>query len=140
MTDAALLTRAGRIVLPLPATGWRHLTGDAPGAEDRDFDDHAWPLVSVPHTWNAADAVRGGDPAGRNMTGYDRGPGWYRRTLHLSGPLDGRRFFLGFEGVSQTAEVFLNGTRLGAHAGPSRPFALKPPRTSSPGPISSSCA
>lgn len=134
MNSPDLLALTGRTLRPLPATGWRHLTGDAPGAEAPEFDDQAWPLVSVPHTWNVRDAVRCGDPDGRNMTGYYRGPGWYRQTLRLGGPFEDRRFFLRFEGVSQTAEVFLNGHRLGAHAGAFTAFCLEATPQVVPGP------
>ena len=30
--------------------GWRFLLGDVARAEEKDFDDHSWEVVSTPHT------------------------------------------------------------------------------------------
>lgn len=90
-------------------TGWRFYRGDAQGAAGPAFDDGNWSAVTVPHCWNAIDGENGGD--------YYRGPGWYRRTIELPAADQGRRIFLRFEGASQTATVFVNGTDAGEHLG-----------------------
>lgn len=48
--------------------------------------------------------------------GYYRGVGWYKKRFRLV-PEGGRRYFLRFEGVNQTAEVFVNGKPAGEHTG-----------------------
>lgn len=66
--------------------------------------------VSLPHTWNNKDAFD-------DEVGYRRGISWYRRELKLDSNLKNKRLFLYFEGVNQTAEVFLNDKLLGKHIG-----------------------
>src|SRR5438552_14285145 len=34
---------------------WRFLREDLPAASAENFDDSAWTVVTLPHTWNAAD-------------------------------------------------------------------------------------
>src|SRR5205823_3501022 len=50
---------------------WRFLRQDVPGAQTNGFDDSAWSLVNLPHTWNNFDGEDGGN-------NYYRGIGWYR--------------------------------------------------------------
>lgn len=114
-----------RTVAPLPADGWCFSAQDIVRASAPGFADHDWTSVSVPHTWNATDATCGGDIAGKNRTGYHRGPGWYRRAFTIDGPVAGRRFFLRFEGASQTAAVFVNGRHVGDHAGAFTAFCFE---------------
>ena len=42
---------------------------------------------------------------------------WYRNTFHISEDCHGRRLWLIFEGINWKADVYLNGTRLGAIEG-----------------------
>jgi beta-galactosidase len=118
---AALLASAPLPVLAAserPLTeGWHFVKSDAAGAEAPAFDDRAWQVVSVPHTYNAADSGIGGAKARGEPEGvYYRGPAWYR--LNFQGrPEVGKRYLIDFAGVSLKAEVWLNGKRLGAHQG-----------------------
>jgi beta-galactosidase len=84
---------------------------EAAGRESVDFDDDAWPTISVPGTI---------DPPPRAAVGG----AWYRR--HLTVPLDwtDRSVTLKFEAVSYVADVWLNGTYLGSHEGGATPFAF----------------
>jgi beta-galactosidase len=66
--------------------------------------------VSLPHTWNAKDTFD-------DEVGYRRGISWYRRELKIDPKLKNKRLFLYFEGVNQTAEVFINDKSLGKHIG-----------------------
>jgi beta-galactosidase len=88
---------------------WRFLKGDPADAAAPTLETKAWLKVTLPHTFNAGDGEDGG--------GYYRGPGWYRREIDLAPQLPGRRLFLQFDGAALNAEVFLNGTKVGAHAG-----------------------
>jgi beta-galactosidase len=89
---------------------WKFHRGAASGAEAVGFDDHAWQTIALPHTWNARDGQDGGG-------NYFRGDGWYRRRFSTDAAWRGRRVFLQFDGANRTAEVFLNGRRLGRHRG-----------------------
>src|SRR5262245_58475425 len=59
--------------------GWRFVKRDVAGAEQKNFDDQTWEIISIPHTWNARDGQDGGND-------YYRGPGFYRRHF-LSTPV-----------------------------------------------------
>ncbi len=52
------------------------------------------------------------------------GTGWYGRTFRIPLGWDGLRTWLDFGGVHPSADVWLNGTKLGSHSGPFLPFAF----------------
>jgi beta-galactosidase len=101
---------AGHRVDRLLENGWRFLRQDAPGAQTNAFDDSAWSVVSVPHTWNNLDGQEGG-------TNCYRGIGWYRTHCTVDQALPGRRFFLKFDGAFSVTDVYVNGNHLGEHQG-----------------------
>ncbi|MEM7114634.1 MAG: glycoside hydrolase family 2 TIM barrel-domain containing protein [Chloroflexota bacterium] len=80
------------------------------------FEDEAAESVTLPHSWNALDAVEP-DLANR----YRRGTGWYERVIEKtavsasSGQVGSptRRRFIHFEAASQTAQVWLDGVEIG---------------------------
>lgn len=80
------------------------------GAERPGYNDSDWDRIDLPHTWNAYD-VSDAEP------GYWRGIGWYRKHFRVDRKYAGKRFVLEFEGVNQTAEIWLNGKRLATHRG-----------------------
>jgi len=97
---------------PKPAAGerktvllsgpWRFQgSNDLLGAEAPAFDDHAWPAVTVPHTW--------GERPWRRA--------WYRTHFVVPPGEAGRPLYLVFEGAATFADVYLNGTHLGQHRG-----------------------
>ncbi|GAA4245063.1 glycoside hydrolase family 2 protein [Dactylosporangium darangshiense] len=91
-------------------SGWKFNKGDVAGAEQPGFNDAGWSAVSTPHTWNAADGADGGN-------NYYRGTGWYRRHYTVPGAYAGKQLYLQFAGANQVADVWVNGTYLGQHAG-----------------------
>jgi len=84
--------------------GWEFIKGDAPGALAPA--PGAWTKVTLPHTFNAADAT--------TPNPY-RGPGWYRRTI--AAPAGHGRIYLEFDGAALSTDVWLNGTHVGRHEG-----------------------
>lgn len=66
--------------------------------------------VSLPHTWNAQDALSG-------KIDYKRGIGNYQRKLYVRPEWKGKRLFLRFEGANSVADVFINGKHVGEHRG-----------------------
>lgn len=97
------------------AADWKFQLGEAPGnVIAADFDDSAWQAVTVPHTWNRLGEYR---LTRTTVTRNQRGVGWYR--LHFTAPVAGRdqRHFLQFDAVATLAEVWLNGKKIGTHAG-----------------------
>ena len=99
---------AGRRIVALDA-GWRFDRGDVYDALRPDFDDAKWSAVTLPHSYNGADGDDGG--------GYYRGPGWYRRSVEIARPADGRRRLLQFAGAALAADLWVNGRHVGRHEG-----------------------
>jgi len=95
---------------------WRFLKGEAEGAEQPGFDDHAWRALDVPHDW----AIEGPfDKSLDPQTGAlpYAGVGWYRKHFTLSDGVRGRHFEVLFDGAMSNARVWLNG-----HEIASRPY------------------
>src|SRR5262249_12822269 len=90
--------------------GWRFVKRDVAGAEQKNFDDQTWEIISIPHTWNALDGQDGGND-------YYRGPGFYRRHFSIDASEAGRQLFIHFDGVNTVTDVWVNGVYLGQHRG-----------------------
>jgi beta-galactosidase len=69
-----------------------------------------WQTVSLPHCFNARDAV---DPD----QNYYEGPGWYRTLLDINNPYDKGHTLLHFEGAGQKTTVYVYTTKVAAHTG-----------------------
>jgi hypothetical protein len=100
------LARPGRVRLNFNAD-WRFQLGKADGAEKRQFDDHGWQHVGLPHSFSI--------PYFRRPSFYT-GDGWYRKSFDLP-KLPGRRLSLEFEGAFQDAHVYVNGIEVAHHRG-----------------------
>lgn len=109
--------------------GWRFHLGDAPGAEEIEFDDRAWRRVDLPHDWSVESPPTKNAPSEGGGGYHATGVGWYRREL----PLEASKLQphppstvirLEFEGVYRNAEVWFNGRPLGKHAYGYTPFSL----------------
>jgi beta-galactosidase len=77
---------------------------------DKASDNVTWTPVTLPHCFNARDAV---DPDAR----YYQGPGWYRSRIKPVNPVPGGRMLLHFQGAGQKSEVFVGLYKVGAHLG-----------------------
>jgi beta-galactosidase len=109
-------TAATRQVTPL-MSDWKFVRQDVPQAKDAAFDAAAWQSVSLPHTYNAADAAAGGDKNRGDDEGvYYRGPAWYRHALDIT-PKPGTRYVLQFDGAALVTDVYVNGKSVGHHEG-----------------------
>lgn len=115
---AALAIAPAALAQEVPlAEGWRFVREDVRGAERPGFDDARWLRVAVPHTYNAEDSGIGGAKARGEPEGvYYRGPAWYRLKLDHQ-PQSGKRYLLHFGGATLKADIWLNGERIGRHAG-----------------------
>ena len=123
---APAFAQADRQVLPL-ADGWEFSRGGASPDEITRASDRRWDQVSVPHTWNRVGyyVPNPQDHVNRAET-IDKyqGIGWYRLTFTPTPGFEKRRAWLQFDAASRTAEVWLNGQRLGAHRGGFSRFRL----------------
>ncbi|MEO6731677.1 MAG: glycoside hydrolase family 2 TIM barrel-domain containing protein, partial [Ferruginibacter sp.] len=102
---------------------WRSIANDSSqhaysSFEKASFNDKNWINVKVPHNWDAYEGYR------RMRHGNRHGYAWYRRSFSINQPTKGKRFFLYFEGVGSFATVWLNGKRVGAHAGGRTTFTI----------------
>jgi beta-galactosidase len=96
--------------------GWHFKqSADLAGVESNTFDDSAWAVVDVPHTWNRlGNAGTERSPSSNTVQGV----GWYRLKFATpSAATRGKRSFLQFDGVGTITAVWLNGHYLGKHAG-----------------------
>lgn len=104
----------------LPGTGrkaysmnmaWRFLKGDSEAQVwNKDFDDSAWEVVSLPHGIEYLPVEASG------CANY-QGVVWYRKHFTPSDELKGKRLFLHFEAIMGKSEVYLNGKLIKKHYG-----------------------
>ncbi|MEO8406241.1 MAG: sugar-binding domain-containing protein, partial [Chitinophagaceae bacterium] len=83
-----------------------------------NIKDDKWEKVNVPHNWDSYAGYR------RLLHGNLHGVAWYRKKFSINEPNPQKRFFLFFEGVSSYAEVYLNGKKVGEHAGGRTTFTI----------------
>lgn len=93
-------------------TGWKFSPGSHPEAMQADFDDAGWQQIELPHDWAIG---QGFIPEGDGNTGKLawKNEGWYRLWLNLPEELDGKRFYLLFDGVMAFPEIYINGKLAG---------------------------
>jgi len=96
-------------------TGWEFLRGDLGSSleafrEGKNALVPIWTKVTLPHSYNAEDAV---EPD----VNYYQGPAWYRTSLKVNNPFEAGRTLLHFEGAGQRTEVYIYTKKVGAHEG-----------------------
>lgn len=103
--------------------GWKFLFSDTdknnPFAQT-DFNDASWQTVTVPHTWNHVGYYLNDIAPHLNTaenTNKQYGIGWYRLNFKVKPGQENQQAWLEFDAASRTAEVWLNGARLGEHRG-----------------------
>jgi len=103
--------------------GWSTITDENnirayDGFEQANFITKQWIKVNVPHNWDQYEGYQ------RKLHGNKHGYAWYRKTFKIKDQKQGRQFFLYFEGVGSYATVWLNGKKIGYHAGGRTTFTL----------------
>ncbi len=88
------------------------------GFEKEGFHTENWEKVNVPHNWDQYEGYR------RLKHGNRHGYSWYRKNFEIEPQEIGKRYFLFFEGVGSYATVFLNGKKVGEHAGGRTTFTI----------------
>lgn len=88
------------------------------GFEKSNYPTLNWEKVNVPHNWDQYEGYQ------RKLHGNKHGYAWYRKSFKTNELKAGRRFFLYFEGVGSYATIWLNGVRVGYHAGGRTTFTL----------------
>src|SRR6187402_767922 len=107
--------------------GWQFKLGDTSTSPPTSPVDETWQRVTVPHTWNRVGYYLP-DPASHinraDNINKTQGIGWYRLTFRVPMDAAGQKAWLQFDAASRTAEVWLNGVRLGEHRGGFSRFRL----------------
>lgn len=97
--------------------GWRYTKTDREVYKNRDWPDHDWSLVNLPHSNEEL-------PHSDFHPDEFRFVSWYRRSIRLQEPLMGKRLHLLFEGAMSTCDVYVNGHWVGQHLGGYTPFRM----------------
>ncbi len=123
---APAAAQSERTVVPL-AQGWEFQRGGDVDPAQAAQAAGSWERVSVPHTWNRVGYYMP-DPQTHlnNAESVDKyqGVGWYRMTFTPPAMDAGQRAWLQFDAASRTAEVWLNGQRIGGRKGGFSRFRL----------------
>ncbi|MDU1906489.1 MAG: glycoside hydrolase family 2 TIM barrel-domain containing protein [Dysgonomonas sp.] len=98
--------------------GWRFHRGNVQGAEQTNFDDSKWDVVSTPHTVQLMPTEASG---GRNYQGV----AWYRKHFTVDKSLDGKLINIYFEAAMGKSIVYLNGKKVTEHLGGYLPFSIE---------------
>src|SRR5688500_2707733 len=121
---AARPLRAERVTLNFNPD-WRFIKADPANAQQPNFDDAKWALVSTPTTFNDGDTFdEAYVPRHRGEQNQWGGRTWYRKTFTAPDAWKGKKLYIEFEGVRQIAEVYLNGERLGVNKTGFVPFGF----------------
>ncbi|MBI5726717.1 MAG: glycoside hydrolase family 88 protein, partial [Ignavibacteriales bacterium] len=88
---------------------WYYLEDNCKSVEQTDKSIKNWHKVTLPHTWNVHDVFD-------EVPGYRRDAGWYMKSIFLPDP-GKNSYILNFEGVNLTADVYVNGKKVGSHVG-----------------------
>lgn len=104
--------------------GWKFFRGDAPGAEQPDFDDSQWASVGAPHTWNDTDTYDELISHGGGERHEYTGIGWYRKYFKLPASAKDGKVFLEFEGLKQAGMFWVNGKFAGKYENGVTPVGL----------------
>lgn len=106
----------------LLSDGWKFLFSakQVPNEVSKsDFNDELWQTVSVPHSWNQVGYYTNTFPHLNDLKNVNKeqGIGWYRLKFKSPSVKKNQLAWLEFDAASRTAEVWLNGVRLGEHRG-----------------------
>ncbi|MBN1187783.1 MAG: DUF4982 domain-containing protein [Bacteroidales bacterium] len=88
------------------------------GFEAPGYKTKKWETVDIPHNWDKYEGYR------RKLHGNRHGYAWYRKEFTTDPKERGKRYFLFFEGVGSYATVWVNGKKVGCHAGGRTTFTL----------------
>jgi beta-galactosidase len=112
LLPSAVTAANARITESLDAN-WHFFKGDAPGAEQPQFDDHAWRKLNVPNDWSIAGPFCETNPAGGAGAYLPTGVAWYRKEFTLPENDSNQCVFVLFDGVMANSDVWINGVHLG---------------------------
>jgi len=98
-------------VLPFDQN-WRFHAGDLAGSDGAAFDDSGWQKVDLPHDWEITGPFDEHAASTGSGGWLPTGVAWYRK--HFAA-LAGKHVFVGFDGVMERSDVWINGQHLDFH-------------------------
>jgi beta-galactosidase len=103
-------SQSGRTIIPFD-NDWKFFKGDAPGADEKNFNDASWRLLNVPHDWSIEGPYDRNNPTGSGGGYLPGGVGWYRKTFSITDAT--KKIFIEFDGIMANSDVWINGIHLG---------------------------
>lgn len=97
--------------------GWRFFKGSVVSAENTDFDDSGWDIVSTPHGLEYL-------PVDASGSINYQGEAWYRKHFLVPETMKGQRIFLHFEAIMGKSKIWVNGKLIMQHFGGFLPIVL----------------
>lgn len=88
---------------------WKFATTFTGNPSDKVYNDDSWAKVNIPHSASYD------EPVPMSEKGGFIGDCWYRKTFTFPQVSHSDKIYLEFEGAMQTAEVWLNGIKVGVH-------------------------
>ncbi|NLK75147.1 MAG: glycoside hydrolase family 2 protein [Clostridiales bacterium] len=107
---------------PLDAALEKHRDSNGKYFYEEDYILSDWKDVSVPHTFNDEDAFVSRISDGG--TGQARTFSFYRKYFTIASSHEGKKVIIEFEGIRQSAFVYINGLMVGYHENGVGPFAF----------------
>lgn len=98
-------------------TGWLYSPFDYANAQLKEFDDSGFESVQIPHANTSLTKHKGEGSSFLEQIASYRFVSWYRRHFTLGKEYANKRLVAEFEGVATVADVYVNGSYVGAHKG-----------------------
>ena len=92
---------------------WLFVLADSAQMSKAEYNDTHWCKLDVPHDWAREGDFYVGNPSGAGGGALPGGIGWYRKHFAVPEPVEGRKFFLEFDGVYMNSTVYVNGEEVG---------------------------
>ncbi|WP_448700231.1 beta-galactosidase GalB [Mucilaginibacter sp. AW1-3] len=92
---------------------WSFNLGDVSNGQAPDVNDAKWRKLNLPHDWSIEGEFSKDNPATPEGGALPGGIGWYRKTFTLPASDKGKLVYIGFDGVYQKSDVWINGHHLG---------------------------
>lgn len=89
--------------------GWLLSVGDVADAEEPGFADADWKKATLPYAFNEEEAFR------LSIEQLTDTVVWYRKHFRLPAGSRQKKVFIEFEGVRQSADIYINGKHIGLH-------------------------
>lgn len=120
---AVLTCRGERVVVSLDGKWDFQLDPQDAGRSEQWFAKRVafTNTILVPGAWQSQGYGKDGDKLRHNY----EGKAWYKKQVPLPKPAPGQRLFLCVGGVHRSAEIWVNGDRLGKHVGYLSPFEFE---------------